>query len=93
MTCRCERVGARADYLRDSGQRVGRLLVSEEVVERRAERIDVTARAGAGPLYLFEGRVMRRVADNTFGVRPLRPPVPLGEAEVQKDDLAPVGQL
>ena len=59
-----QRVRLLAQHDGGAGERVGRQNPGEQVVERCAQRVEVAARVSAGALKLFEGRILKRVAED-----------------------------
>ncbi len=96
-TCGCarcagrERVGLVVDEGAGARQRIDRGGAGQQVIEGRAQAIEVAARVGAGALHLFERGVVARVAEDARvgvggGVR-LRGQA-LRQPEVEEHDLA-----
>jgi hypothetical protein len=84
-----ERVGLTVHDGCRARERVRRLHIREQVVEPRAERIEIAALVRARALNLFERGIVGGLSEHALapGASHL-PGAALGEAEVWKDDLA-----
>ena len=90
FTRRSERIGLAIHECSRARQRVRRFHAGHQVIERRAECIEIAARVGSQSLNLFERRVVWRVAEDACRVvsraRSLR--LTFGQTEIEQNDLA-----